>query len=62
LKALPRDPDVPEILLPGERGNKIRTQRARTGIPLPAPIFKELTALGEKLGVAIPSPTGRGSG
>jgi LDH2 family malate/lactate/ureidoglycolate dehydrogenase len=51
LKALPRDADTAEILLPGERGNKIRAQRARDGIPLPPPIAAELTALADKLGV-----------
>jgi LDH2 family malate/lactate/ureidoglycolate dehydrogenase len=51
LKALPRDPDIAEILLPGERGNKIRTQRARDGITLPPPILAELHALAGKLGV-----------
>jgi LDH2 family malate/lactate/ureidoglycolate dehydrogenase len=56
LKALPRDPDVAEILLPGERGNQIRTQRTRSGIPLPAPIVKELTTLAAKLGIAMVAP------
>jgi LDH2 family malate/lactate/ureidoglycolate dehydrogenase len=51
LKALPRDPDVDEILLPGERGNKIRARRTRDGIPLPPPIAAELNALANKLGV-----------
>ena len=51
LKALPRDPDVAEILLPGERGNKIRAQRTRDGIPLPPPFLAELNALADKLGV-----------
>jgi ureidoglycolate dehydrogenase (NAD+) len=58
LKALPRDPDVDEILLPGERGARILAKRTRDGIPLPPPIVKELTALADKL--QIPSPFGRG--
>ena len=53
LKALPREPEVAEILLPGERGQAIRTKRARDGIPLPAPIAAELAALAEKLGVPM---------
>jgi ureidoglycolate dehydrogenase (NAD+) len=53
LKALPRDPEVAEILLPGERGNKIRAQRARDGIPLPPPILAELNALADRLGVEM---------
>ncbi|MBV8166330.1 MAG: Ldh family oxidoreductase, partial [Alphaproteobacteria bacterium] len=48
----PRDPDVEDILLPGERGARIRAKRSRDGIPLPPPILKELNALAEKLGVA----------
>src|SRR5258707_2994008 len=35
LKALPRDPDVEDILLPGERGARIRAKRSRDGIPCP---------------------------
>ena len=54
LKALPRDPEVGEILLPGERGHAIRAKRARDGIPLPAPIATELAALAAKLGVPCP--------
>ena len=51
LKALPRDPDVAEILLPGERGHRSRVQRASAGIPLPAPVLEELDALAAELGV-----------
>ena len=51
LKALPRDPDVAEILLPGERGHRAQAQRARDGIPLPAPVLEELNALATELGV-----------
>ena len=58
LKALPRDPEIAEILLPGERGHAIRAKRGRAGIPLPAPIAAELAALAEKLGVPMVAAKG----
>ena len=53
VKALPRDPGVPEILMPGERAARTHAQRNRDGIPLPARVVEELTRAGEKLGVAM---------
>ena len=53
VKALPRDPGVPEILMPGERAARTHAQRSRDGIPLPARVVEELTRAGEKLGVAL---------
>ena len=53
VKALPRDPGVPEILMPGERAARTHAQRSRDGIPLPARVVEELTRAGEKLGVAM---------
>jgi uncharacterized oxidoreductase len=35
LKAAPRSPDCPEILLPGEPEWRCKAQREREGIPLP---------------------------
>lgn len=52
LKALPKDPDLPEILMPGERGARTLARRLREGIPIPPPVMKELDALGERLGLA----------
>jgi len=52
LKALPCDPEVEEILLPGERAGRTYARRSRDGIPLPAATLAELNAVGERLGVS----------
>ena len=54
VKALPRDPDVVEILLPGERGQRTLAERHRRGIPLPPAIVEELKAVASRFGVAMP--------
>jgi LDH2 family malate/lactate/ureidoglycolate dehydrogenase len=51
LKALPRAAGVDEILMPGERGHRTHIARTRDGIPLPAPVVKELQAVARSLGV-----------
>lgn len=53
LKALPRDPDVPEILMPGERGRRTLDARTRDGIPIPHAIFDELKGVSDRLGVTM---------
>ena len=53
LKKLPRDPEVGEILMPGERGSRSLEARRRDGIPIPRAIFNELQTLAERLGVAM---------
>ncbi len=53
LKALPPDPEVGEILVPGERGNRTLAQRSRDGIPIPRATFNELKGLAEGLGVPM---------
>ncbi|HZM44569.1 MAG TPA: Ldh family oxidoreductase [Burkholderiales bacterium] len=53
LKALPRNPDVPEILMPGERGARSYEKRSRDGIPLPRRVADELARVAERLGIAI---------
>jgi ureidoglycolate dehydrogenase (NAD+) len=54
VKALPRAPDVPEILMPGERGRRTLERRRREGIPLPPAIVAELRAVADRLGVPWP--------
>jgi ureidoglycolate dehydrogenase (NAD+) len=54
LKALPRDPDVVEILMPGERGSRTLTRRTREGIPIPPAIFGDLEAVARRFGVTSP--------
>ncbi len=53
LKALPRQPGVGEILMPGERGRRTFERRSREGIPVPQAIVDELTSLATRLGVAM---------
>jgi LDH2 family malate/lactate/ureidoglycolate dehydrogenase len=55
LKALPRADGVEEILVPGERGARTFAKRSRDGIPVPPPVWKELSALAERLGIATPA-------
>ena len=58
LKALPPDPEVGEILVPGERGNRTLEQRSRDGILIPRATFDELKALADRLGVTMFALTG----
>jgi LDH2 family malate/lactate/ureidoglycolate dehydrogenase len=53
LKALPRDPDVVEILMPGERGTRTLERRRQEGIPLPPAIFDELKTVADRLCVTM---------
>ena len=55
IKSLPRADGVDEILVPGERGDRVLTQRRADGIPLPDGTWKRLSEVAEKLGVAMPS-------
>jgi ureidoglycolate dehydrogenase (NAD+) len=55
LKALPRDPDVSEILMPGERGRRTLEARTRDGIPIPRGIYDELKGVADRLGVTMPA-------
>lgn len=53
LKALPRDPETDEILVPGERGHRMFEARSRDGIPVPRATFEELRGLAKRLGVTM---------
>lgn len=53
LKSLPVDPQVGEILMPGERGRRTFERRSRDGIPIPRAIHGELEALAKRLGVTM---------
>lgn len=54
LKALPIDPALGEILLPGERGDRTYRRRVREGIPLQDAIVAELARLAERFAVPLP--------
>lgn len=53
LKALPRDPEIDEILAPGERGDRMAEERSRTGVPIPRATLDELARVAERLGVPM---------
>ncbi len=59
LKSLPVDPQVGEILMPGERGRREFKRRDREGIPVPRAVWRELEALAKRLGVAVPASSPR---
>lgn len=51
LKDLPKSEGTDEILMPGERGERMLAKRSREGIPVPAPILQELETLAARLGI-----------
>ena len=55
IKALPRRDAFDELLLPGERGAREAALRRHGGIPLPAKLWRELSGIGEALGVSVPA-------
>ena len=54
LKTLPRAEGVDEILVPGERGDRILEARTESGIPLASGTWKRLREVAEPLGIAMP--------
>lgn len=55
LKALPRQAGFDEILMPGERGDRIYEQRRATGIPVPPAIWHDLEQVARRFGLAMPA-------
>jgi LDH2 family malate/lactate/ureidoglycolate dehydrogenase len=55
IKALPPAVEGEPVLVPGERGDAVERKRSQEGVPIPPPIWKELQALAERLGVAMPA-------
>jgi ureidoglycolate dehydrogenase (NAD+) len=54
VKTLPRADGVDEILVPGERGDRVLEDRRVAGIPLPAGTWARLKEVAGPLGVAMP--------
>ncbi len=54
LKALPPAGGVKEVLVPGEPEDKVHEERSRLGIPLPEGTVRNLRAIAERFGVALP--------
>ena len=51
IKALPKNPGVDEIFMPGEIEQRRRAGRKADGIELVEVVYNELKSLGEKYGV-----------
>jgi ureidoglycolate dehydrogenase (NAD+) len=51
LKALPADPALGGILLPGDRGDRMHARRQAEGIPVPEAVLADLRRLATKLGI-----------
>ena len=54
VKTLPRADGVDEILVPGERGDRVLEQRRVSGIPLPEGTWARLAEVAAPLGVEMP--------
>lgn len=55
MKALPRQAGFEEILMPGERGDRIYAERLQAGIPIPPATWADLTTVAERFGVVMPA-------
>ena len=53
LKASERVEGVAEILLPGERGGKLKQERLQSGIPIIMPVWKQFEKMGKELNINI---------
>ena len=51
IKALPKDATTAEILMPGERGARMLSERTRDGVPIPPAVVKELAAVAARFGI-----------
>jgi ureidoglycolate dehydrogenase (NAD+) len=54
VSALPVAADAERIFLPGERGDSVRQERERAGIPIPSGTWARLLAVADKLCVQAP--------
>jgi ureidoglycolate dehydrogenase (NAD+) len=54
MKALPREPGVAEILVPGERGDRTCERRSRDGIPISRATLDDLEGVANRFGVTMP--------
>ena len=54
IKNLPRADGVAEILVPGERSDRVMAEREKNGIPIPAKTWEQVCAVAERFGVPIP--------
>ncbi|HXQ51838.1 MAG TPA: Ldh family oxidoreductase [Stellaceae bacterium] len=55
LKSLPRQAGIAEILMPGERGDRIHAARLKQGVPIPPATWAELARVADRFGIAMPA-------
>ena len=55
LKALPRQAGFDEILMPGERGDRVHETRLVRGIPVPPAVWAELARVAARFAVPMPA-------
>ena len=53
IKALPKNPGISQIFMPGEIEWNKALERKEKGVPVPEPVYNELKQLGEKYGVSF---------
>jgi LDH2 family malate/lactate/ureidoglycolate dehydrogenase len=58
VKIVPPAANFDEVLLPGDKEARSMVERTRDGIPLPAKVWQDLTALAMELGAAVPDIEG----
>lgn len=56
IKSLPPADGTSEILVPGERGRRSHAERAASGVPLGAKVWRELSEIATSLDVPVPAP------
>ena len=54
IKKLPKADGVEEILVPGERSDRIMAERKRLGIPVPIKTWLQVREVAERFAVRIP--------
>jgi LDH2 family malate/lactate/ureidoglycolate dehydrogenase len=54
LKACDTMPGVDEILMPGERSQRVREQRLKNGVPIEPSVWQEITRIMDELGLTHP--------
>jgi ureidoglycolate dehydrogenase (NAD+) len=54
VKAMPRQEGFDEVLMPGERGDRLYRERSATGIPVPPATWSDLAKIAARFGVEMP--------
>lgn len=59
LKSLPRQAGFDEIIMPGERSQRIEAERKKSGIPIPPKLWSELEEIAKAYAVKMPRTNGQ---